>query len=443
MACNSTLPPTRRFLWGAATSAYQIEGAAGEDGRGPSIWDTFCRIPGAIADGSSGDIACDHYHRSESDLDLIAELGLEAYRFSIAWPRVQPAGAGAINPRGLDFYERLVDGLLQRGVQPFVTLFHWDLPQALQDRGGWGARDTALRFADYAALVGRRLGDRVASIATHNEPWIVAELGHRTGVHAPGLRERRLAMQVMHHLLLGHGLAVQALRAVDARLPLGIVLNAAPVHPASGHAADVAQARLEDGLLVRWSLDALMHGRYPADVLEHLGADVPVVRGGELDNVREPIDFLGINYYSRQLASADARRPGPTSRVVTDMGWEVFPQGLTELLLRLHRDYRLPPIYITECGAACRDRLDDGRVRDEARIDFIRQHIAAVERAVDAGVDVRGFFVWSLLDNFEWAHGYRKRFGIAYVDYPTQRRVPKDSAMWYREFIASRKQRRA
>jgi len=443
MACDSTLPPARRFLWGAATSAYQIEGAAGEDGRGPSIWDTFCRIPGAIADGSSGDIACDHYHRSESDLDLIAELGLEAYRFSIAWPRVQPAGAGAINPRGLDFYERLVDGLLQRGVQPFVTLYHWDLPQALQDRGGWGARDTALRFADYAALVGRRLGDRVASIATHNEPWIVAELGHRTGVHAPGLRERRLAMQVMHHLLLGHGLAVQALRAVDARLPLGIVLNAAPVHPASGHAADVAQARLEDGLLVRWSLDALMHGRYPADVLEHLGDDAPAVRGGELDSVREPIDFLGINYYSRQLASADARRPGPTSRVVTDMGWEVFPQGLTELLLRLHRDYRLPPIYITECGAACRDQLDDGRVHDEARIDFIRQHIAAVERAVDAGVDVRGFFVWSLLDNFEWANGYRKRFGIVHVDYPTQRRVPKDSALWYREFIASRKQRRA
>ena len=443
MACDSTLPPARRFLWGAATSAYQIEGAAGEDGRGPSIWDTFCRIPGAIADGSSGDIACDHYHRSESDLDLIAELGLEAYRFSIAWPRVQPAGAGAINPRGLDFYERLVDGLLQRGVQPFVTIYHWDLPQALQDRGGWGARDTALRFADYAALVGRRLGDRVASIATHNEPWIVAELGHRTGVHAPGLRERRLAMQVMHHLLLGHGLAVQALRAVDARLPLGIVLNAAPVHPASGHAADVAQARLEDGLLVRWSLDALMHGRYPADVLEHLGDDAPAVRGGELDSVREPIDFLGINYYSRQLASADARRPGPTSRVVTDMGWEVFPQGLTELLLRLHRDYRLPPIYITECGAACRDQLDDGRVHDEARIDFIRQHIAAVERAVDAGVDVRGFFVWSLLDNFEWANGYRKRFGIVHVDYPTQRRVPKDSALWYREFIASRKQRRA
>ncbi|HEY2927578.1 GH1 family beta-glucosidase [Piscinibacter sp.] len=443
MPYDASLPPARPFLWGAATSAYQIEGAAAEDGRGPSIWDTFCRIPGAIADASSGDIACDHYHRLDSDLDLMRGLGLQAYRFSVSWSRVQPAGAGAVNPPGLGFYDRLVDGLLERAIAPYLTLYHWDLPQALQDRGGWGARDTALRFADYAALVGRRLGDRVASIATHNEPGVVAELGHQTGVHAPGLRERRLAMQVTHHLLLGHGLAVQALRAVGTRLPLGIVLSAAAVHPATGDAADVAQARLEDGLRVRWTLDALMHGRYPADVLEHLGADAPSVRGDELDSVRAPIDFIGLNYYTRTLASAKPRRLGPAPRVVTDMGWEVVPQGLTELLLRLHRDYRLPPIYITECGAACRDRLDDGRVHDAQRVDFIRQHIAAVERAVDAGVDVRGFFVWSLLDNFEWAHGYSKRFGLVYVDYPTQRRVLKDSALWYREFIASRQQQRA
>jgi beta-glucosidase len=427
----------RGFVWGVATSAYQVEGAAHEDGRGDSIWDEFCRRPGAIKDGSSGEHACDHYHRIEEDIGLIASLGAKAYRFSIAWPRVQPLGAGAWSERGFDFYDRLVDGLLQRGIAPYLTLYHWDLPQALQETGGWANRETAARFAEYAVEVARRLGDRAAAIATHNEPWVVAILGHEAGTFAPGLKSQKLAMQVSHHLLLSHGMALQALRAERCAAPLGIVLNQAPVHAATDAPEDLARARIDDGLTIRWYMDALLHGSYPADVLEFLGEDAPQVAAGDLDVIRQPLDFLGINYYTRNLSGTGAPlAPVDHGREVTDMGWEVFPGGLTELLLRLNADYRLPPLYITENGAAYRDRVVGGRVVDQERISYLQRHIAAMADALEGGVDLRGYFLWSLLDNFEWADGYSKRFGIVYVDYATQRRTLKDSALWYQAFCS-------
>lgn len=428
------------FQWGVATSAYQIEGAVSEDGRGPSIWDTFSHTPGKIAGGHTGDVACDHYHRLEKDLDLLVALGVDAYRFSVAWPRIQPNGRSPLNEKGLDFYDRLVDGLWARGIRPHLTLYHWDLPQALQDEGGWGNRDTIQRFADYAEVVTRRLGDRVDSISTLNEPWVVATLGHEKGIFAPGLADRRLAMQVSHHLLMAHGLAVQAMRAVSPRVPLGIVLNLAPSYPARGSTADQDKTSLEDGLGVRWYMDPLFRGGYPEDVLEHLGADRPEVKPEELALIREPIDFLGINYYTRNFISAEEPAVTPPGELgFTDMGWEVYPQGLTDLLLRLARDYRLPPIYITENGAAFADRLEDGTVRDPERVRYLEQHIAALLAVCHQGVDVRGYFAWSLLDNFEWASGYGKRFGLVYVDFDTQQRVWKDSARWYRDFIAAQR----
>ena len=427
----------RNFVWGVATSAYQVEGAAHEDGRGDSIWDEFCRRPGAIKDGSSGEHACDHYHRVDEDIGLIANLGANAYRFSVAWPRVQPLGAGEWNERGFDFYDRLVDGLLERGIAPFLTLYHWDLPQALQESGGWMHRDTVGRFVDYAAEVARRFGSRVASIATHNEPWVVAILGHEVGIFAPGLKSQKAAMQVAHHLLLSHGLSLQAVRAQRCTTPLGIVLNQAPIHAASDAPEDVARARLDDGLTIRWYMDALLRGSYPEDVLEFLGEDAPQVAPGDMAAIRQPLDFLGVNYYSRNVSgTGTSLGPVESGKEVTDMGWEVYPGGLTELLLRLDADYRLPPLYITENGAAYRDRLVDGRVADADRVRYLHRHIAALADALEAGVDVRGYFVWSLLDNFEWADGYSKRFGLFFVDYATQRRTPKDSALWYRAFCA-------
>jgi beta-glucosidase len=427
-----------RFVWGVATSAYQVEGAVHEDGRGDSIWDEFCRRPGAIKDGSSGARACDHYHRAGEDVGLIASLGANAYRFSIAWPRVQPLGAGEWNDKGFDFYDRLIDGLLARGVAPYLTLYHWDLPQALQESGGWMNRDTVGRFVDYAVEVARRFGSRAATIATHNEPWVIAILGHEAGIFAPGLRSQKTAMQVAHHLLLSHGLALRALRAQRCTAPLGIVLNQAPVHAASNSAGDLARARLDDGLTIRWYMDALLHGRYPDDVLEFLGEDAPQVAAGDMDAIRQPLDFLGINYYTRNLSGTGTPlAPVDKDREVTDMGWEVFPGGLTELLQRLNADYPLPPVYITENGAAYRDRLVDGRVADAERIRYLHRHIAAMADALEGGVDVRGYFVWSLLDNFEWADGYTKRFGLVFVDYTTQRRTLKDSALWYRAFCST------
>jgi len=440
--------PHRRFpahfVWGVATSAFQIEGAAREQGKGESIWDRFCRQPGAIADGSTGDVACDHVHRLDEDLDLIAWLGVDAYRFSVSWPRVQPAGHGAWNAAGLDFYERLVDGLLARGVKPYLTLNHWDLPAALQDAGGWASRDTVGRFVDYALGLHRHLGDRLAAVTTHNEPWVIAQMGHEWGVFAPGLKSRATAAQVSHHLLLSHGLAVQALRAAGSRARLGIVLNLSPVHAASASAADQAQAQLEDGRLVRWYMDPLFGRGYPHDVLDFLGADAPRIETGDLRSIATPMDFLGINYYSRSVASADGSWQAERSGLpLTDMGWEVYPSGLTELLLRLHREWPVPPLYVKENGAAFRDELTAGQVHDGERVAYLAAHIAAVGEALAQGVPMAGYMVWSLLDNFEWASGYAKRFGIVHVDYATQRRTPKASAQWYRNFLQRQRQRLA
>ncbi len=425
------------FVWGVATSAFQIEGASDTDGKGPSVWDTFCKQPGAIADASDGTVACEHYLRYEQDLDMIAQLGIDAYRFSASWPRVQATGSGDWNTKGLDFYERLVDGLLARGVAPYLTLNHWDLPQALQDKGGWANRDTVHRFVDYALAMHARLGDRVASIATHNEPWVMSVLGHETGIFAPGIKSRATAMQVAHHLMLSHGMAMRALREAGCKASLGIVLNLSPIEPATDSAADRAKARLEDGRLVRWYMDPLFKGTYPADVLEHLENDVPAVQPGDMDIIRTPMDFLGINYYSRSVASAgepwDVHKSGLET---TEMDWEVYPQGLTALLLRLHQDYPVPAMFITENGGAFKDPMVDGKVHDADRTRYLQQHIQAVADAMQQGVNMGGYMVWSLMDNFEWASGYAKRFGIVHVNYATQKRTLKDSALWYQQFLA-------
>ncbi|MBQ0936012.1 GH1 family beta-glucosidase [Ideonella paludis] len=430
----------QEFVWGVATSAFQIEGAARTDGKGLSIWDTFCQVPGAIADASNGDIACEHYQRWESDLDIVANLGVSAYRFSVSWPRVRPGGRGEWNPKGLDFYERLVDGLLQRGVAPYITLNHWDLPQELQDQGGWANRDTVHRFVEYAVGLHQRLGDRVVSIATHNEPWVMAMLGHEIGNFAPGLKSRAVAAQVSHHLLLSHGLAVQALRAEGCKADLGIVLNLSPTQAATDSAEDQARTVLEDGRLVRWYMDPLFKGSYPSDVMAFLGDDAPQIQAGDLAAIQTPLDFLGVNYYTRSVISAagpwDVKQSGLE---LSDMGWEIYPEGLTQLLVRLHQDYELPPMFVTENGGAFKDQLDNGRVHDLPRVKYIKEHIGAVAEAMRQGVKMGGYMVWSLLDNFEWASGYEKRFGIVYVDYASQQRTLKDSALWYRNFLQRQK----
>lgn len=427
------------FQWGVATSSYQIEGAVNEGGRAPSIWDTFSHQPGKVDNNDTGDVACDHYHRWQSDLDLIKALGVDAYRFSIAWPRVQPLGSGAWNPAGLAFYDRLTDGLLERGITPHVTLYHWDLPQALQDNGGWTSRDTAKRFADYAQTMAERLGDRAVSFSTHNEPWVTAVLGNQTGLFAPGLKDPVIARRVAHHLLLSHGLALRAIRAAGVKAALGIVLNQSPATPATSSAEDVALAAREYALLVRWFAEPLLLGRYPT------APDLPVceaIEPGDLETIAQPLDFLGINYYTRIWSStSNPPVPAPHAQGTSDMGWENYPEGLTELLCGLKRDYPLPPVFITENGLANRDVLVDGKVDDQPRIEYMRTHLSALKAAIDAGVDIRGFFYWSLMDNFEWSSGYAKRFGLVHVDYQTQVRTPKESAHWYRRFIEQ--QRRA
>jgi beta-glucosidase len=426
----------QHFVWGVATSAFQIEGATRTDGRGPSIWDVFCQQPQAIADGSNGDVACDHYHRWMEDLDLVASLGVNAYRFSISWPRVQPLGEGAWNEAGFDFYDRILTRLQALGIQAHVTLNHWDLPQALQDKGGWEQRETCTHFVRYAREVARRFGDRITSICTHNEPWVMAVLGHEQGVFAPGLKSRARAMQVAHHLLLSHGMALKALREDGTRAEAGIVLNLSPIYPASDAPADAQKARLDDGLNTRWYVDALLLGRYPDDVVEHLGDDVPQVRDGDMALIAQPLDFLGVNYYTRNFASSgnpwDVRSTG---NQVTDMGWEVYPEGLTELLCRLHRDYAVPKLLVTENGAAFKDVLRDGQVDDVDRERYLERHIAATLAARELGAPVEGYFAWSLLDNFEWASGYEKRFGLVHVDYATLQRTPKRSARWLSRFL--------
>ena len=427
------------LLWGAATSAYQIEGATHEDGRGESIWDTFAAIPGKIADGSTGEPADDHYHRAHDDVALMREVGLRAYRFSVAWPRVQPEGRGRPNAAGLDFYDRLVELLLESGIRPFVTLYHWDLPQALQDRGGWANRETIDRFADYADIVSHRLGDRVHDWMTHNEPWVVAWLGHATGVHAPGLAAPALYPRVAHNLLLSHGMAAPVVRGNvrGGTAGVGIVLNLSPVEPASARDEDERAALIHDGVLNRWYLDALFKGVYPADILERH----PIaVEADELETIATPIDFLGVNYYSRAVVRmGPAGRPAQTRPAgeYTEMGWEVYPQGLYDLLTRLTRDYHPPALYVTENGAAFADVPGpDGAVHDPRRVAYLEAHVEQAAHAVAAGVPLRGYFVWSLLDNWEWAEGYTKRFGLVYVDYTTQARTIKDSGRWYSRFIA-------
>jgi beta-glucosidase len=424
------------FKWGVATAAFQIEGAGKSDGKGPSIWDSFCQIPGAIADASDGLIACNHYEHWRDDVQLIADLGVNTYRMSISWPRVQPKGNGAWNEKGLDFYERLMDALLEKNIKISATFNHWDLPVGLQQMGGWANRDTVHRFVDYAQTMARRLGDRVDAYTTHNEPWVIAHLGHETGIFAPGIKHKATAAQVSHHLLLSHGLALQALRAEQQTAQLGIVLNLAPMHAATQSAEDVKQTRLEDGRLLRWYMDPLLKGHYPADVLEFLGQDAPQVLSNDMANIQQPLDFLGINYYSRSVVSASgAWKVEDSGLPLTDMNWEVYPQGMTELLVRLHQDYAVPDLYITENGAAFKDEVSHGRVHDSARIEYLQQHISAVADAMDKGVPVKGYMVWSLMDNFEWASGYAKRFGIVHIDYETQQRTLKDSAIWYKQFL--------
>jgi beta-glucosidase len=443
MTDSIQFPPD--FTWGVATSAFQIEGASEADGKGPSIWDTFCRNPANIKDQSNGDIACDHYHRYREDVGIMAGLGVDAYRFSMAWSRVQPTGKGAWNEKGFDFYARLLDALQEKGIAAHLTLYHWDLPQGLQDDGGWLSRDTAHRFADYAREVAGRFGNRVASIATHNEPWCTANLGYGNSQFAPGVTDARQAVQVSHHLLLSHGLAMQAMRAEKPKAALGIVLNQWTSDPATDSAADRALAELEWARSVQWFMDPIFKGRYPELALRAHGANAPEVREGDFEIIRQPLDFLGVNYYFRHFASTETPpRAAPAAQGVTDMGWEIYPQGLTELLLKLKGEYALPPIYITENGMAGADKVEQGQVTDTVRIRFVQQHLAALKTAIDQGVDVRGYFLWSLMDNFEWNSGYAKRFGIVYVDYATQKRIPKASALWYRDFVAAQHvQRRA
>jgi beta-glucosidase len=437
------------FLWGVATSAHQIEGAFHEGGRGESIWDRFAATPGRIEDGSDASIACDHFHRWREDVDLLRELGVDAYRFSVAWPRVMPTGRGAVNGEGLGFYDRLVDALLAEGILPFVTLYHWDLPQALQDGGGWAVRETTAAFVEYAAAVAGRLGDRVRHWITHNEPWCIATLGHEHGQHAPGHRNATEALRVAHHLLVSHGVAVGAIRDHSPGAEVGIVLNLTPATPVTPGKDDEA-VRQFDGLFNRWYLDPIFRARYPEDAIadrvrwRHLdGVDLPFVRAGDLEAISVPLDFLGVNYYGRQAirAGGDGRPEGVTvvaPEKLTDMGWDVYPEGLHDLLVRIQRDYSPAKIYITENGAAYDDGPDAaGRIADWRRTEFHRGHLLAAHRALAGGVPLHGYFVWSFLDNFEWAHGYTKRFGLYWVDYTTQRRLPKDSARWYRNAATS------
>ncbi|TNC46839.1 GH1 family beta-glucosidase [Mumia zhuanghuii] len=430
------------FWWGAATAAYQVEGAVDEDGRGTSIWDTFCAEPGRIADGSSGAVACDSYHRWREDLDLLQGVGATAYRFSVAWPRIQPSGSGPVNQAGLDYYDRLVDGLLERGIAPFVTLFHWDLPQALQDDGGWTSRDTAHRFAAYATVVAEALGDRVACWGTLNEPFVHMALGHAFGTHAPGQTLLMEAFPVGHHQLLAHGLAAQALRTASSA-PVMLVDNLTPVRAASSSEADLAATAVYDALHNRMFLDPVLRGRYP-EALTALAE--PVVQEGDLATIAQPLDLLGVNYYNPTVVQAPgADNPLPFELVpltgvsTTGFGWPVVPEGLTELLVGLRDTYdeALPPVVVTENGCSYPDEPGpDGTIDDPDRIAYLDSHIRAVGTAREAGVDVRGYLTWSLLDNFEWADGYQQRFGVTYVDFATGERTPKASYAWLRDRIA-------
>ena len=445
------------FTWGVATSAYQIEGAVGEDGRSPSIWDTFSHTAGKVAGGDTGDVACDSYHRWPEDLGLMKELGVGAYRFSIAWPRVMPDGRGPVNQAGLDHYDRLVDALLAAGITPYPTVYHWDLPQALQDRGGWANRDTAAALADYATVVAGRLGDRVTNWVTLNEPRCAAWIGHLEGRHAPGLADIDVAVPVSFHLLLGHGLATQAVRAAVPGARVGLVNVLHTCEPASDRPEDIAATARFDGHVNRWWLDPI-HGRgFPADMQRVYGVDLPE-QPGDLATIATPLDFLGANYYSPAVIADDPDGPVPHAREMppvsepanepagvprTMLGWEIRAAGLEQVLVRLATEYGARELYVTENGSAWADDLaPDGRVHDRGRLRYLEEHLAACGRAVQRGVPLAGYFAWSLLDNFEWDYGYDARFGLVYVDYPTQQRLMKDSGRCYADIITAHSQRR-
>lgn len=429
------------FHWGVATSSYQIEGAVNEDGRGESIWERFTATPGAVKDGSSGAVACDHYHRYGEDVALMGWLGVNAYRFSIAWPRILPAGTGTVNQAGLDFYDQLVDALLEAGITPFVTLYHWDLPQALQDKGGWTNRDTAYAFADYTAVLLERLGDRVSFWMTHNESWVSAFLGHYFGLHAPGWHDLNATLQATHHMLLSHGLAVPLIKAAGGQA--GIAPNLVPAQPASNDPADLAATQRHDEYTNRWFLDPLAGRGYPQGIWEYYGPAVPAIGAGDMELIAAPIDFLGINYYNRCVAADNPIGKAPQVRSIKDpaqphtLDREIYPQGLYDMLTRIDREYDFPALYITENGAAVAEEVEADRVNDSQRTRFLHDHFVQAARAIEAGVPLRGYFVWSLMDNFEWALGYTLRYGIVRVDYDTLERTPKDSAIWYRDFIAA------
>ncbi len=430
----------RGFFWGAATAAFQIEGATTEDGRGETIWDRFAATPGNILTGETGDPACDSYHRTTEDVALMQQLGLNAYRFSIAWARIIPDGSGAVNPAGLDYYERLVDALLAAGITPFVTLYHWDLPQALQDQGGWANRATIDAFLRYVEIVTERLGDRVKHWMTFNEPWCVSILSNMLGEHAPGLKDTKIALQVAHNLLVAHGKCVPLIRQHSPEAQVGIVLNFNPAYPATDTAADQALARIEHATFNLWFVDPISGKGYPQDAWDAYGADVPVIAAGDMEAMTAPLDFLGVNYYSRKIVhdpaggiGAIVNRPNPINMMAR--AWEVAPQALVELMQWLRRDYDFPAYLISENGATYDDVVWQGQIHDLQRIDYIKQHLAVLPGLIAEGIPLQGYFCWSLMDNFEWATGTRDRFGLAYTDFATQQRIVKDSGYWYRRVI--------
>ncbi|MBT1280490.1 GH1 family beta-glucosidase [Thermoanaerobacter sp. CM-CNRG TB177] len=433
------------FVWGVATSSYQIEGAVNEDGRTPSIWDTFSKTEGKTYQGHTGDVACDHYHRYKEDVEIMKEIGVKAYRFSIAWPRIFPE-EGKYNSKGIDFYKRLVDELLKKDIMPVVTIYHWDLPQwAYEKGGGWLNRDSVKWFAEYATKLYEELGDVIPLWITHNEPWCASILSYGIGEHAPGHKDYREALIAAHHILLSHGEAVKAFREMNIKgSEVGITLNLTPVYPASEKEEDKLAAQYADGFSNRWFLDPIFKGNYPQDMMElysKIIGEFDFIKEGDLETISVPIDFLGVNYYTRNIIKYNENSmlkaenvPGPGKR--TEMGWEISPESLHDILKRLDREYTKLPIYITENGAACKDEVtEDGRVHDYERIEYIKEHLKAAAKFIEEGGNLKGYFVWSLMDNFEWAHGYSKRFGIVYVDYKTQKRILKDSALWYKGVI--------
>lgn len=433
------------FLWGAATSSYQIEGGHRDGGKGESIWDRFTALRGRIKDGSTGKVACDHYHKYREDVALMKELSLNAYRFSISWPRIMPTGKGNVNPLGLDFYSRLVDALLEAGIRPLITLYHWDLPTGLSDLGGWGNRDMANWFADYASVVSRHLGDRVNLWATLNEPQIFILLGYYLGEHAPGLIDPLKAMSASHFVNIAHGQAVTALRAECPKARIGTVLQMPPIHPVTDSQADIDAAQMMDGMMNRWYADPVLLGKYPEDIMDVLAPIALPIKGGDLAKIHQKLDFIGLNLYTRLFAKHDSSVPFVMAMVdqeykvpgakYTQFGWEVYPPAIYETLMRFKNEWGDPDVFVTENGMSNNDRIIDGAVNDDPRIEYLAGYLSQVRRAMDKGVKVKGYFQWSLMDNFEWAEGYTQKFGMVHVDFKTGKRTAKKSAYWYRDLI--------